>query len=196
VCVNLVVIKKRKISPPSTASPPPQTVPSAKPHNFLNSANKPLPGFTKRKAAAQAEASSNVSPAIDPFSEAMKHLGKAKTPPVVASGTVAAATTSSVPNQFKKRKRVSWAPDGELEKIKVVERISYGDEDTEVAKLHLVLWIKMSELTVKFQGGHTLREMEMGEGAALHLHAVDLSEEIEWYTPTGSSFLGGLGRRL
>jgi hypothetical protein len=33
---------------------------------------------------------------------------------------------------------------------------------------------------------HSLREMEMGEGAALHHYAVELTEEVEWYTPQGS----------
>jgi hypothetical protein len=125
--------KKRKISPVSASPPPPPATSAAKPLTFLNASSKPLPGFTKKKGGPIAEPSSQLTssstPQIDPFSEAMKHLGKPKTPPVTTSGSATVLNHSGLPNQFRKRKRVSWAPDGDLERIKVVERISYGDDE-------------------------------------------------------------------
>ncbi|KZV60970.1 hypothetical protein PENSPDRAFT_320869 [Peniophora sp. CONT] len=68
----------------------------------------------------------------------------------------------------RKRKSVSWAPEGRLEMVRFIERAVY-DDDGEVAPV----------------GSACLRDIEKGEGAALH-HALGppFEELVDWSEPS------------
>ena len=57
------------------------------------------------------------------------------TPPQPAPPTLAATTviTAGVTKTVKKKKSVSWAPDGRLEQIKLIERAVYDDDPVDVS---------------------------------------------------------------
>jgi len=63
-----------------------------------------------------------------------------------------------------KRKSVQWAPEGQLESIRLIERAIYDDDP--VDGVHTA---------------HSLRDLDRGEGAALHAHLFE--ELIDWTDP-------------
>ena len=139
----------------STAPP----VKDAKADSSFFSAPKPkakLPTFKKavvvglvKKEDTTAILTSNVSQPsnFDPFQEALKSMKVAKRdspavstpPPQSASST----DTSDAQNSgtIKKRKSVTWAPDGKLESIKLIERAVYDDDPTDVRNFLSCLFI-------------------------------------------------------
>jgi len=74
------------------------------------------------------------------------------------------AVPTTPPKSGKKRKSVTWAPDGQLESIRLIERAVY-DDDPAPGMQHL----------------QSFRDLERGEGAALHAHLFE--EAIDWAEP-------------
>ncbi|KAI6099139.1 hypothetical protein F5141DRAFT_1010544 [Pisolithus sp. B1] len=140
------------------------------------SAPKPkpkLPSFKKAPVTVKKEPDPNIAQpsSIDPFQEALKSMGKvrkespaAPTPPSAASTPSInfAATTTAVGKM--KRKTVTWAPDSQLESIRLIERAVYDDDP--VDGVHTA---------------HSLRDLDRGEGAALHAYLFE--ELIDWMDP-------------
>ncbi|KAI6040680.1 hypothetical protein EDC04DRAFT_2867510 [Pisolithus marmoratus] len=138
------------------------------------SAPKPkpkLPSFKKAPVPVKKEPDLNIAQpsSIDPFQEALKSMGKARkespaapTPPSAAS-TPTANFVAGVTGKIK-RKSVTWAPDGQLESIRLIERAVYDDDP--VDGVHTA---------------HSLRDLDRGEGAALHAHLFE--ELIDWMDP-------------
>ncbi|KAG6329863.1 hypothetical protein ID866_9227 [Astraeus odoratus] len=162
------------------------------------SAPKPkpkLPSFKKAPVAVKKEPDPNVAQpsSIDPFQEALKSMGKARkespaapTPPpqqvVGSTGLAAVNITGKL-----KRKTVTWAPDGQLESIRLIERAIYDDDPVDVSILLFhsrVHYVDVTCFVPVCQGvhtGHSLRDLDRGEGAALHAHLFE--ELIDWTDP-------------
>ncbi|KAL7281990.1 hypothetical protein ACG7TL_003457 [Trametes sanguinea] len=68
------------------------------------------------------------------------------------------------PGLGKRKKSVTWAPDGQLEQIKLIERAVYDDDGTTGS-----------------HPTHSLRDLDRGEGAALHNHLFE--EQLGWDEP-------------
>lgn len=99
-------------------------------------------------AALQATSSSSevAQPnAVDPFQEALAIMGKGRaggnsaTPEPSASantnnttGAVLSSSASGVTKPSKKRKSVTWAPENQLVKIRVIEKAVYDDDPAQV----------------------------------------------------------------
>jgi protein phosphatase 1 regulatory subunit 10 len=143
-----VVVKKEARS---TAPP----VKDAKADSSFFSAPKPkakLPTFKKaavviKKEDTAAILSSNVSQPsnFDPFQEALKSMKVAKrdspavsTPPPQSASSTDTADAQYFGTTLKKRKSVTWAPDGQLESIKLIERAVYDDDPTDVRFFQLI----------------------------------------------------------
>lgn len=133
---------------------------------------------------------------IDPFQEVLKSLGKARrdSPSVSTPPPVSAATPPQMPPGLsklgKKKKSVSWAPEGVLESVKFIDRAIYDDDPVDVSYFlyrRVVLYINVGVVAVLpflIQGVHTshsLRDLDRGEGAALMTHLFE--ETIDWYEP-------------
>ncbi|KAI0637643.1 hypothetical protein C8Q77DRAFT_379282 [Trametes polyzona] len=149
---------------------------------------KELPSFKKTPpAAASATASSSSAPAkkapdasvaqpssMDGFQEILKSWGgsgagpSTSTPPPAAPGPSAGPSTAppGPPGgpSVKRKKSVTWAPDSELEQIRLIERAVY-DDDGATGSLST----------------HNLRDLDRDEGAALHNHLFE--EQTEWTEP-------------
>ncbi|KAF9242941.1 hypothetical protein BU15DRAFT_43603 [Melanogaster broomeanus] len=138
------------------------------------SAPKPkpkLPSFKKAAVPIKKEPEANVAQpsSIDPFQEALKSMGRARkespavsTPPSAQAVSTPPATSNNTGKM--KRKSVSWAPDGQLESVRLIERAVYDDDP--VDGIHTA---------------HSLRDLDRGEGAALHAHLFE--ELIDWTDP-------------
>ena len=143
-----MVVKKE------TRSAPP--VKDAKADSSFFSAPKAkakLPTFKKaaavnliKKEDTTANLANNISQPsnFDPFQEALKFMKVTKrdspavsTPPPSADG----ADTQHTSMTLKKKKSVTWAPDGKLESIKLIERAVYDDDPTEVRNLSFLVGI-------------------------------------------------------
>ncbi|KAK0467804.1 uncharacterized protein EV420DRAFT_1635076 [Desarmillaria tabescens] len=147
----------------------------AKSDSSFFSAPKPkpkLPTF-KKAPVVKKEPDANVSQplSIDPFQEALKSMAKSRkeSPAPAPAPTPPAATTGSPPQAGpsklgKKKKSVSWAPDNDLESVRFIEKAVYDDDP--VDGMHTA---------------HSARELEKGEGAALHQHVFE--ETIDWSEP-------------
>ncbi|OJA18350.1 hypothetical protein AZE42_00739 [Rhizopogon vesiculosus] len=175
--------KKVAIAPSASSSKPTPVkremkpaiaVKDARSDSSFFSAPKPkakLPSFKKAPAPVKRELDFNVaqpSP-IDPFQEVLKSMGKGRrdspatpTPPP-ASVSITPPLTSTTSGKTK-RKSVTWAPDGQLESIRLIERAVYDDDP--VDGVHTA---------------HSLRDLDRGEGAALH--APLFEEAIDWTDP-------------
>ncbi|KAI0329960.1 hypothetical protein GY45DRAFT_1324394 [Cubamyces sp. BRFM 1775] len=148
-------------------------------------AKPPMPSFKKNTSASTSNAAAapkndpNVAQpsSINPFAEILAHFQgpsaagpSNSTPPPAASGQPAGSTTglaagSSTSHTLGKRKKsVTWAPDGQLEQIKLIERAVYDDDGT------------TGSLPT-----HNIRDLDRDEGAALHNHLFE--EQIEWTEP-------------
>ena len=114
------------------------------------------------------------------------------TPAPVQPTPPAPATTVTVSAGFtktgKKKKSVSWAPDGRLEQIKLIERAVYDDDPVDVSislsASSLGSWCELSVYLpgafVALQGTtvHNIRDLDRDEGAAMHAHLFE--ELIDW----------------
>ncbi|THH13327.1 hypothetical protein EW146_g6870, partial [Bondarzewia mesenterica] len=179
------------------------TVKESKSDSSFFSAPKPkpkLPSFKKSPAppAVKKELDANIAQpsAIDPFQEALKAMAKARksspapAPPSsnanVASVSVTLAT--GLTKSGKKKKVVTWAPDGQLELVKLIEKAIYDDDPINVSFEILAFAVELDidyvSLHVDTQGSHpmhNMRDLERGEGAALHAHLFE--ELIDWFEP-------------
>jgi protein phosphatase 1 regulatory subunit 10 len=133
---------KKEVKPLVTA------VKDAKSDSSFFSAPKPkpkLPNFKKAPAPPAALVKTEPDPhvaqpsAIDPFQEALKSMGKARRPspatvvPSIAANIINAITVPVAVQSSKKKKSVSWAPEGKLELIRLIERAIYDDDPVDVS---------------------------------------------------------------
>ncbi|KAI0751637.1 hypothetical protein C8Q80DRAFT_1218314 [Daedaleopsis nitida] len=149
---------------------------------------KEMPSFKKNPpappAAVKKEPDLNVAQpsSFNPFEEVLKSYGSGagagssaastSTPPPGSSVAAPSAIANNPPapgalgfnKAGKPRKSVTWAPDGKLEQVKLIERAIYDDDPA--AGSHPT---------------HNLRDLDRDEGAALHAHLFD--EQIEWAEP-------------
>lgn len=192
-----MVVKKetRSIAPP---------VKDAKADSSFFSAPKPrakLPTFKKAAAVGLIKKedmttnSANVSQPsnFDPFQEALKAMKVAKrdspavsTPPPQSATSTDGTDVQNLAATLKKKKSVSWAPDGRLESIKLIERAVYDDDPTDVRKFSCpcpyssftYAWVRFVQ--IKY-GLHSFRDLDREEGAALHVRLFE--EALDWYDP-------------
>ncbi|KAF5371960.1 hypothetical protein D9615_008060 [Tricholomella constricta] len=141
-----------------------------KPKAKLPTFNKRLPGATSGGSAQSANVAQPSS--INPFEEALKSMGKGRkgspavsTPPSHNSGTPPQqASGSGLTKKSTKKKTVTWAPQATLESIRLIEKAIYDDDP--VDGVHM---------------SHSLRDLDRGEGAALHAHIFE--ETVDWSEP-------------
>ncbi|KAG1767704.1 hypothetical protein EV702DRAFT_1146166 [Suillus placidus] len=178
--------KKAAVAPTASASKPMAVkketrpiiaVKDARSDSSFFSAPKPkakLPSFKKAPAPVKREPDLNVAQpsSIDPFQEALKSMGKGRRDSPVTSTPPPASMSITPPLMTSgrtKRKSVTWAPDGQLESIRLIERAVYDDDP--VDGVHTT---------------HSLRDLDRGEGAALH--APLFEEVIDWTDPITLEF--------
>lgn len=173
-----VVVKKE-----SKAAP--QTVKDSKSDSSFFSAPKPkprLPSFKKSPAPPplKKEPDPNVAQpsAVDPFQEALKDMAKGRKPSpaavsFAANHSTATGSSTQTPTGLtksgKKKKVVKWAPEGQLELVKLIEKAIYDDDP--VDGVHSL---------------HNVRDLDRDEGAALHAHLFE--ELIDWSEPQSIQF--------
>ncbi|CDO74191.1 hypothetical protein BN946_scf185043.g243 [Trametes cinnabarina] len=208
--------KKRRAEPASSkAAPPAKKV--AVPAAGSSKAKAPkttkaqMPSFKKNTSAPSAsmstaptkkEPDANVAQPshTNHFQEILKALAPTSagpsnsTPPPALGGPPAGPSTASGSDtqpQGKsegKRKKVTWAPDGQLEQIRLIERAVYDDDGATVSifDLHHDTYcvLIISGFATVVQGSlptHSIRDLDRSEGAALHNHLFE--EQIEWTEP-------------
>ncbi|KAF9268327.1 hypothetical protein L218DRAFT_609705 [Marasmius fiardii PR-910] len=163
----------------STSAPP---VKDAKSDSSFFSAPKPkpkLPTFKKappppvkkEPSAGQLDIGIAQPSSIDPFQEVLKSMGKTRTQSPVTTVTPPTSTptptaTTGLTKSGKKKKSVTWAPDGKLESIRLIERAVYDDDPAGDGVHH---------------HHNSLRDLDRGEGAALHAHLFE--ETLDWSEP-------------
>ncbi|KAF8629618.1 hypothetical protein AX15_003356 [Amanita polypyramis BW_CC] len=143
------------------------------------SAPKPkpkLPSFKKAPptpTSVKKELDPNVAQpsSIDPFKEALKSMAKSRkeipaapTPPPAMELFAASTPPPGLTKNGKKKKTVTWAPEGQLESVRLIEKAVYDDDP--VDGIHTA---------------HSLRDLDRGEGAALHAHLFE--EALDWSEP-------------
>ncbi|KZT12682.1 uncharacterized protein LAESUDRAFT_640450 [Laetiporus sulphureus 93-53] len=149
-------------------------VKDAKSDSSFFSAPRPkpkLPSFKKAPPApVKKEPDLNIAQpsSINPFEEALKLMARARKdspatatpPPAPVTSTPSISATAS----GKRKKTVTWAPEGKLEMVKLIERAVYEDDHTD-----------------GMLPTHNVRDLDRDEGAALHAHMFE--EQIEWFEP-------------
>lgn len=153
-------------------------VKDAKSDSSFFSAPKPkpkLPSFKKAATPVKREPEANIAQpsSLDPFQEALKSMAKSRrespsvtpTPPQSTPSMPAttATVTAGLTRTVKKKKSVSWAPDGRLEQIKLIERAVYDDDPVDGTTIH------------------NIRDLDRDEGAAMHAQLFE--ELIDWSEP-------------
>jgi len=139
---------------------------------------------------------------LDPFQEALKSMAKGRKespsvtpapqlPPPASTPTV--AVTAGLAKTVKKKKSVSWAPDGRLEQIKLIERAVYDDDPVDVSIFLLASPLDsrcenpfyLLGAFVVLQGTtiHNIRDLDRDEGATMHAQLFE--ELIDWTEPQG-----------
>lgn len=120
------------------------------------------------------------------MAKSRKESPAVSTPPAVTSNTPPA--TASLTKSGKKRKSVTWAAEGQLESIRLIEKAIYDDDPVDVSGslsvAFSVLYINFVHFGVAIQGVHTshnLRDLDRDEGAALHAHLFE--EAVDWSEP-------------
>ncbi|KAJ6543943.1 hypothetical protein B0H19DRAFT_1169070 [Mycena capillaripes] len=183
------IVKKESPAASSKAAAPP--VKDAKSDSSFFSAPKPkpkLPSFKKAPPppAVKKEDGTNVAQpsAIDPFQEVLKSMKTRKGSPLAgvstgsphgsASGSAGPeagpSSASSAPGYTrlgKRKKTVTWAPEGKLESIRLIERAIYGDENNPDGGVSYM--------------STSVRDLDRSEGAALHMHLFE--ETVDWSEP-------------
>ncbi|PPQ81083.1 hypothetical protein CVT25_014546 [Psilocybe cyanescens] len=190
------------------AAKPAAAVKDAKADSSFFSAPKPkakLPSFKKASVpAAQAkreDANVALPSSFDPFQEALKSMkaGRKDSPavstPPSASGsgsgagggtTAADSTQPGLSRNGKRKKSVTWAPDGQLESVKLIERAIYDDDPVDVSPFPSFRPVYRTLIACSFfligtHTGHSLRDLDRGEGAALHSRPFE--ETVDWAEP-------------
>jgi len=175
------VVVKKEGRLPTTMGVAAATVKDSKSDSSFFSAPKQkskLPSFKKAPAgptasiAIKKETPANVAQpsSTDAFQEALKDMAKARKPSPVAPNITGNTTTTpsaelAGAKPLKKKKSVTWAPDEQLELVKLIERAVYDDDPVDGTPHAL----------------HNVRELERGEGAALH--APLFEELLDWSEP-------------
>lgn len=147
----MVVKKEGKPSTLPTATPT-ATVKESKSDSSFFSAPKQkpkLPSFKKAPVGATTPAATKKEPptnvaqpsSTDAFQEALKDMRARKPSPSAPNTSNNNALASSAilagSNPPKKKKSVTWAPDGQLELVKLIERAVYDDDPVDVSLLFL-----------------------------------------------------------
>lgn len=125
-------------------------VKDAKADSSFFSAPKPkakLPSFKKAAVPAQLkkeETNVALPSSFDPFQEALKSMKARKDSP--ASSTPPTASASTPPQiglgkNGRKKKCVTWATDGQLVSIRLIERAIYDDDPVDVSTVSLYLCV-------------------------------------------------------
>lgn len=190
-----------------------------------------MPSFKKQPSATSASGGAGGSSALMEAIAKLKAGSGPKPPPpppppapapgptAVGAGAGAASSTHVAPRRTGKptgkpggtagngggprvRKSVKWAPDDELEKVKLIEKAVYGDENGdegagalgEVRPLGLAPsaavrgradWGECARSQSLDESLHLMQEQE---GLSLAMHFEDEFEElIDWYEPVGAS---------
>ncbi|GAA5820825.1 hypothetical protein JCM3770_000356 [Rhodotorula araucariae] len=176
--------KKAKTATPTS------TTTVKKPVAQPNPLAKALPSFKKAPATSAPPAAGRS--ALD---AALAQLNARKTapppppPPPVVPTSVAQSTAGATPRKGTGKRggtagnggvrgekmRVRWAPESELEKVKLIEKAIYADEDG------------VGGATVTAEGeslDESLHLMQEQEGLSLAMHfEEEIAEEIDWYPP-------------
>ncbi|KAH0586990.1 hypothetical protein H2248_005812 [Termitomyces sp. 'cryptogamus'] len=135
----------------------------AKSDSSFFSAPKPkpkLPSFKKAPPAPPQPAppkpgsQSNVAQpsSANPFEEALKSMGRSttglkrespavSTPPPTSETPQQSQQSNGLTKKGTKKKSVTWAPPGLLEKIKLIERAVYDDDPVDVSTFFLFFWV-------------------------------------------------------
>lgn len=122
-------------------------VKDAKSDSSFFSAPKPkpkLPSFKKAPITKKEPVTNIAQPSsIDPFQEALKSMAKTRkdspamsTPPPTAANQ-SSASTFSLTKSGRKKKTVTWAPDEQLESIRLIEKAIYDDDPADVSIAYL-----------------------------------------------------------
>ncbi|GJE84818.1 hypothetical protein PsYK624_008940 [Phanerochaete sordida] len=149
-------------------------VKDAKTDTSFFSAAKPKPKLPDFKKAAVTVKKEQLDPTVAPpssynhFEDLIKSIKPRKESPAVATppppATVSGPAVPADPKSLSKKKSVTWAPDGQLELVKIIERAVYDDDAAD-----------------GMHGAHSVRELERGEGAALIAHLFE--EQVDWSEP-------------
>ncbi|BGP46984.1 hypothetical protein JCM10450v2_002836 [Rhodotorula kratochvilovae] len=158
-----------------------------------NPLGKALPSFKKAPAAAPPPAGRSALAAALEQLNARKAAPPAPPAPAPAAAQPAASTAGAAPAAAPRkgtgkpggtagnvgervRKSVRWAPEGELEKIKLIEKAIYADEDGAEGATVTAEGESLDESL------HLMQEQE-GLSLAMHFEEEELIEEIDWYEP-------------
>jgi protein phosphatase 1 regulatory subunit 10 len=174
-----VIVKKEGKPSTTTTATAAATVKESKSDSSFFSAPKQkpkLPSFKKAPIGMTTPAATKEPPAnvaqpssTDAFQEALKDMRARKPSPSAPSATsnnaLASSSVLAGAKPLKKKKSVTWAPDGQLELVKLIERAVYDDDPVDGTP-HAV---------------HNVRELDRGEGAALHAHLFE--ELLDWSEP-------------
>jgi len=136
------VVVKKETKPVAPA------VKDAKLDTSFFSAPKPKPKLPSFKKAPPAPVSVKKEPdpnvaqpsAIDPFQEALKFMAKNRkeiplvsTPPPTTQPSAANTPPPGLAKNGKKKKSVTWAPEGQLESVRLIEKAIYDDDPVDVS---------------------------------------------------------------
>ncbi|KAF9446742.1 hypothetical protein P691DRAFT_776657 [Macrolepiota fuliginosa MF-IS2] len=165
----LVKDAKDKPKPAAAAT----AVKDAKSDSSFFSAPKPkpkLPSFKKAPVPAPVKKEENVAQpsSVDPFQEVLRTMMARKESPAVSTPPPTVNTppqTNNLSKSGKKKKSVTWAPDAQLESVRLIERAVYDDDPEEGTHT-----------------AHSLRDLDRGEGAALHAQIFE--ETVDWSEPS------------
>lgn len=99
-----------------------------------------LPSFKKAPVPVPVKKGENVAQpsSVDPFQEVLKTMKTRRESPAVSTPPpiYTASQTNSLPKNSKKKKSVTWAPDTQLESVRLIERAVYDDDPREVCSVH------------------------------------------------------------
>ena len=146
-----------------------------------------LPSFKKSTTSAPAEVKKPAvvdagvaqPSSVDPFKELISQTKRGS--PAVSTPQVNAAPKANEAGAKggKKKKSVTWAPDGKLESIRLIEKAVYDDDGVCEVRKGTELRLTTSQTSPHPQH-HDLRDFDRGEGAALkHL----FEEVVDWFEP-------------
>ncbi|KAI1785323.1 hypothetical protein LXA43DRAFT_1077037 [Ganoderma leucocontextum] len=149
---------------------------------------KEMPSFKKNAPAPVVPVKKEPDPNIaqpssfNPFEEVLKSYGSTgasatpppSVPPPTTGPSTAVITTagpSGLTKKGKPRRSVTWAPEGQLEQIRLIERAVYDDDPA-----------------IGSHPTHNIRDLDRDEGAALHAQTALFDEQIEWAEPQPLEF--------
>jgi hypothetical protein len=170
---SVVVKKEGRSSTTTTVAATTTTMKESKSDSSFFSAPKQkpkLPTFKKAPAGVTAPTTAKKEPpanvaqpsSTDAFQEALKDMARARKPSPAAPGTSSntEAVSSAVmvgAKLLKKKKSVTWAPDGQLELVKLIERAVYDDDPIDVSLFLsiIVQYINYVPLLLIYRVRHT-----------------------------------------